>query len=129
MSEEAMTKARSILELDSVRNFTGKAECNYQEINDKGGVVSRAGRVSEVMKRPAEGNSEQVVKKSRVLQPSPSSGFAELRGSDDPANVNMQVGALNEGRRIDYVLQKGPLASLSEYASAMASHVGYWLKS
>jgi len=53
-------------------------------------------------------------------------GFAEFRGSDDPAIVNMHVGALNEGRRIDYVLQEGPLASVSEYVSAIASHFGYW---
>ncbi|XP_065558770.1 phospholipase DDHD2-like isoform X2 [Artemia franciscana] len=53
-------------------------------------------------------------------------GFAEFRGSDDPAIVNMHVGALNEGRRIDYVLQEGPLESVGEYVFAMASHVGYW---
>lgn len=36
------------------------------------------------------------------------------------------VGCLNQGRRIDYVLQEAPLESFNEYVSAIRSHLIYW---
>uniref|UniRef100_A0A5K3EY82 DDHD domain-containing protein n=1 Tax=Mesocestoides corti TaxID=53468 RepID=A0A5K3EY82_MESCO len=33
---------------------------------------------------------------------------------------------LNQGRRIDYVLQEGPLESLNDYLFALSSHAVYW---
>ena len=37
-----------------------------------------------------------------------------------------QVGALNGGRRVDYVLQERPFESLNEYVFAFQSHLCYW---
>ncbi|XP_015113405.1 SEC23-interacting protein isoform X2 [Diachasma alloeum] len=48
---------------------------------------------------------------------------------DDRENergVNLKVGQLNGGRRIDYVLQEAPFEYINEYIFAMTSHVGYW---
>lgn len=42
------------------------------------------------------------------------------------ADLNITVGKLNGGRRIDYVLQEAPLESFNEYISAISSHVCYW---
>ena len=39
---------------------------------------------------------------------------------------NHPIGKLNQGRRIDYVLQHGPIEAINEYIFAFASHVSYW---
>lgn len=46
-----------------------------------------------------------------------SSGGSEMR---------IPVGNLNEGRRIDYVLQEKPYESFNEYIFALQAHVTYW---
>ena len=52
--------------------------------------------------------------------------FSSLESSPDlPAEV-VQVGRLNGGQRIDYVLQEKPIESLNEYLFALSSHVCYW---
>ncbi|THD21595.1 S23IP [Fasciola hepatica] len=43
--------------------------------------------------------------------------------SDGEMNFNSQ---LNQGRRIDYVLQEAPLESFSDYIFALGSHAAYW---
>jgi hypothetical protein len=39
---------------------------------------------------------------------------------------NRPIGKLNQGRRIDYVLQHRPIEVLNDYLFAFASHVSYW---
>jgi len=39
---------------------------------------------------------------------------------------NRPIGKLNQGRRIDYVLQHGPIEAINEYVFAFTSHVSYW---
>lgn len=46
--------------------------------------------------------------------------------SDHPAQM-VEVGRLNGGQRIDYVLQEKPIESLNEYLFALSSHVCYWV--
>ena len=36
------------------------------------------------------------------------------------------VGLLNEGRRIDYVLQERPIESFNDYMFSLTSHGCYW---
>ena len=38
----------------------------------------------------------------------------------------VNIGKLNRGRRVDYVLQESPIESFNEYLFAIASHVCYW---
>ncbi|XP_063981008.1 phospholipase DDHD2 isoform X2 [Diachasmimorpha longicaudata] len=45
---------------------------------------------------------------------------------ENERGVNLKVGQLNGGRRIDYVLQEAPFEYINEYIFAMTSHVGYW---
>ncbi|CAG9759398.1 unnamed protein product [Ceutorhynchus assimilis] len=40
--------------------------------------------------------------------------------------TDIPLGRLNKGRRIDYVLQEGPLEFFNEYIFALTSHVCYW---
>jgi hypothetical protein len=39
---------------------------------------------------------------------------------------NRPIGKLNQGRRIDYVLQHRPIEAINDYLFAFASHVSYW---
>ena len=36
------------------------------------------------------------------------------------------IGELNQGRRVDYVLQEKPIEKLNEYLFALSSHLCYW---
>ena len=36
------------------------------------------------------------------------------------------MGQLNQGRRIDYVLQEKPIESFNDYLFALGSHACYW---
>lgn len=38
----------------------------------------------------------------------------------------INVGMLNGGQRIDYVLQEKPIESFNEYLFALQSHLCYW---
>ena len=40
--------------------------------------------------------------------------------------VEEEVGRLNGGRRVDYVLQEKPIEKLNEYLFALSSHLSYW---
>lgn len=46
--------------------------------------------------------------------------------SADDLDLDVCVGQLNSGRRVDYVLQEAPLESFNEYLFALRSHVCYW---
>ena len=39
---------------------------------------------------------------------------------------SMNFGKLNDGRRVDFVLQENPMESLNEYIFALGSHLCYW---
>ena len=45
---------------------------------------------------------------------------------DDRANVNVVTGNLNQGRRIDYMLQEKEIEAANEYVAALAAHSCYW---
>lgn len=44
----------------------------------------------------------------------------------DPGETDLSLGRLNQGRRIDYVLQEAPLEFFNGYLFALTSHVCYW---
>ena len=39
---------------------------------------------------------------------------------------DVPIGRLNQGQRIDYVLQEKPIEKLNEYLFALSSHLCYW---
>ncbi|CAG4999988.1 unnamed protein product [Parnassius apollo] len=49
----------------------------------------------------------------------------EEPGHDNEVTAEM-LGKLNDGRRIDYVLQEAPIEMINEYLFAMSSHACYW---
>ncbi|GAX11885.1 hypothetical protein FisN_20Lh056 [Fistulifera solaris] len=48
--------------------------------------------------------------------------------SDDPSSTGVKSGALNQGRRIDYMLQEKEIESANEYVAALAAHSSYWIE-
>lgn len=50
--------------------------------------------------------------------------MSEISSTQTEDDVDM--GAINGGRRVDYVLQEAPFESLNEYMFAFASHLCYW---
>ncbi|XP_063372059.1 uncharacterized protein LOC134660243 [Cydia amplana] len=54
----------------------------------------------------------------------------EESSKDEPAQADVtpgeMLGRLNNGRRVDYVLQEAPFEMINEYIFAMSSHVCYW---
>lgn len=53
-------------------------------------------------------------------------GTSQVNDNSETSNLELRVGSLNGGRRIDYVLQEAPLESFNEYIFALSSHVCYW---
>ncbi|MEQ2230949.1 Phospholipase ddhd2 [Ilyodon furcidens] len=52
---------------------------------------------------------------------------AECSGSaEQTEQPEIEMGMLNGGRRIDYVLQEKPIESFNEYLFAIQSHLCYW---
>lgn len=62
--------------------------------------------------------------------PSVPVGLSEEAEPSEPGEqteqAEIQVGMLNAGRRIDYVLQEKPIESFNEYLFAIQSHLCYW---
>uniref|UniRef100_H3DEQ3 DDHD domain containing 2 n=1 Tax=Tetraodon nigroviridis TaxID=99883 RepID=H3DEQ3_TETNG len=46
--------------------------------------------------------------------------------TEQPEQPEVQMGMLNGGRRIDFVLQEKPIESFNEYLFAIQSHLCYW---
>jgi hypothetical protein len=58
------------------------------------------------------------------VEPSVSS-FAD--GPDSSLSQDeVPIGVLNNGRRVDHVLQEKPIEKLNEYLFALSSHLCYW---
>jgi len=43
-----------------------------------------------------------------------------------PQEKDWLGGAINDGRRVDHVLQEKPIEKLNEYLFALSSHACYW---
>lgn len=54
-----------------------------------------------------------------------SSSAADIVDST-PSEEAMPIGLLNNGRRVDHVLQEKPIEKLNEYLFALSSHLCYW---
>lgn len=46
--------------------------------------------------------------------------------AEEKEQPEIKMGMLNEGRRIDFVLQEKPIESFNEYLFAIQSHLCYW---
>ena len=44
------------------------------------------------------------------------------------AHTTVVTGQLNQGRRIDYLLQEKEIEKANEYVAAVAAHLSYWIE-
>ncbi|VDP77522.1 unnamed protein product [Echinostoma caproni] len=76
---------------------------------------------------PNEGHGDDPDESHRLFSqldiPATENEDAGSCSSEGEMNFNSQ---LNQGRRIDYVLQEAPLESFSDYIFALGSHAAYW---
>ncbi|VDM25532.1 unnamed protein product [Hydatigera taeniaeformis] len=62
-----------------------------------------------------------------IGEPPPRSGDdSDTYDDEDDVDKDTFPSQLNRGRRLDYVLQEGPLESLNDYLFALSSHAVYW---
>uniref|UniRef100_S4RBK1 DDHD domain-containing protein n=1 Tax=Petromyzon marinus TaxID=7757 RepID=S4RBK1_PETMA len=76
------------------------------------------------LREVAEQIRQQQQQQDEETQPAKSPEEGEPPPS--PTLTNLRVGALNGGRRVDYVLQEKPIESFNEYLFALQSHLCYW---
>ncbi|NXJ16615.1 DDHD2 Phospholipase, partial [Odontophorus gujanensis] len=69
-------------------------------------------------------SSEGEAEGSAEKQPEPKLEEAPAPAKEDSSLIN--VGKLNGGNRIDYVLQEKPIESFNEYLFALQGHLCYW---
>ncbi|RUS83335.1 hypothetical protein EGW08_008882 [Elysia chlorotica] len=87
-------------------------------------------KFAQAHKSDAKPNSMEQEVKSEMDQMM--SHLVQQHSEDDRASVSsaaeeeIHMGQLNEGSRVDYVLQEGPLESFNDYLFALASHSCYW---
>ncbi|KAJ8706602.1 hypothetical protein PYW07_012680 [Mythimna separata] len=73
---------------------------------------------------PTDGQLEKVVEEE--LEKEQLTEDKEELAREIELSTPDNLGRLNGGRRVDYVLQEAPLEMINEYLFAMSSHVGYW---
>ncbi|XP_013776144.1 phospholipase DDHD2-like [Limulus polyphemus] len=69
---------------------------------------------------------DQVVQEEVDRQRQESDDLESTVSASDVSSEEIQIGQLNGGRRIDYVLQEKPIESFNEYLFALGSHACYW---
>jgi len=80
-----------------------------------GAVYSVAGTLTG---QEAAGVQEQAkVQEERSVSP---------EGSEVEDTTALEASRINQGRRVDHVLQEAPMESFNEYVFALASHLCYW---
>lgn len=52
--------------------------------------------------------------------------FTEKELEPEPKEEKVQIGRLNQGERVDFVLQEKTIEKLNEYLFALSSHLCYW---
>ena len=103
----------------SVGNFVGmpRSNSNLSEINEQLNSNS-------LQQQSNNNNDYQELDSNFALNEDTSTDLY-----DDYTNTNKQIriGSLNNGSRIDYVLQEKPIEFFNQYIFALTSHTSYWL--
>lgn len=80
--------------------------------------------LKNINQRAIEKEVNEVLEKQLKAETEAAEGLAESPDTSiDPA---LQLGKLNQSRRLDYVLQEAPLEFFNEYLFALTAHVCYW---
>ncbi|CAL1526017.1 unnamed protein product, partial [Lymnaea stagnalis] len=115
--KEAVTRYGTDIKQKIIDSF----KSTWNTINDFARAHRNDASKSSTMENEVQSEMDQMM-----------SHIAQQQAEDDRGSVSsmaeeeIHVGQLNEGQRIDYVLQEGPLESFNDYLFALASHSCYW---
>lgn len=89
--------------------------------------------LADSKEEPSKINTEKVSERPQANQAQTSTKTTEQMDSEDTEEKEETIheslcnfGKINNGKRIDYVLQESPIESFNEYLFALASHACYW---
>ncbi|XP_005097689.1 phospholipase DDHD2 isoform X2 [Aplysia californica] len=114
--KEAVTRYGTDIKQKLIDSF----KSTWNSINDFAKAHTTGGKATTMENEVQSGMKEMM------------SHIAQQHSEDDKASVSsmaeeeIHMGQLNEGQRVDYVLQEGPLESFNDYLFALASHSCYW---
>ncbi|KAM6431640.1 triacylglycerol hydrolase DDHD2 isoform 1-T2 [Liasis olivaceus] len=108
------------MSMDLKNNLLGSLRTAWQSFTRTSLPAVEAGATGdEEQELEAEASME---KQAEEKPEEPASSMKEEPASSPPVNV----GLLNGGHRIDYVLQEKPIESFNEYLFALQGHLCYW---
>lgn len=83
---------------------------------------ARAHTTSQALEQEVDKEVDDVISQLTIAEDERAETGSIASSHDEEINM----GQLNEGRRIDYVLQEKPIESFNDYLFALASHGCYW---
>lgn len=89
----------------------------WRTIND----FALAHRTTQTTSDNASAEDEYITQSDDVKDFDDAVSMCSVMGDDD-----YPIGTLNQGKRLDYVLQEKPIESFNEYLFALSSHGCYW---
>ncbi|XP_058050419.1 phospholipase DDHD2 isoform X1 [Ahaetulla prasina] len=105
------------MSMDLKNNLLGSLRTAWQSFTRTSLPAVEAGATGDV-------EQESEAETSMEKQPEEKPEEPTTSAKEDPPPVN--VGLLNGGHRIDYVLQEKPIESFNEYLFALQGHLCYW---
>uniref|UniRef100_A0A8C6VIZ7 DDHD domain containing 2 n=1 Tax=Naja naja TaxID=35670 RepID=A0A8C6VIZ7_NAJNA len=105
------------MSMDLKNNLLGSLRTAWQSFTRTSLPAVEAGATGDV-------EQESEAETSMEKQPEEKPEEPATSAKEDPPPVN--VGLLNGGHRIDYVLQEKPIESFNEYLFALQGHLCYW---
>ncbi|XP_039188918.1 phospholipase DDHD2 isoform X3 [Crotalus tigris] len=105
------------MSMDLKNNLLGSLRTAWQSFTRTSLPAVEAGATGDV-------EQESEAETSMEKQPEEKPEEPTTSAKEDPPPIN--VGLLNGGHRIDYVLQEKPIESFNEYLFALQGHLCYW---
>ncbi|XP_078588288.1 triacylglycerol hydrolase DDHD2-like isoform X1 [Branchiostoma floridae x Branchiostoma japonicum] len=103
---------------DLKRAIIGAAKKGWTSIHD----FARAHSANEDVQADLDSMADNIVQEIKEEE----ERMQVSAAVENPPPEDVQIGKLNRGNRIDYVLQEKPIESFNEYLFALGSHVCYW---
>ncbi|XP_062817188.1 phospholipase DDHD2 isoform X1 [Anolis carolinensis] len=107
------------MSMDLKNNLLGSLRTAWQSFTRTSMLAVEAGTTGET-EHETEAEAEASPEKQNEEKPEEASTSVK----EEPTLIN--VGMLNGGHRIDYVLQEKPIESFNEYLFALQGHLCYW---
>ncbi|KAM8923756.1 SEC23-interacting protein isoform 2-T2 [Pelodytes ibericus] len=115
--KESLTRMGS----DLKHGFISSLRTAWQTLNEFARAHTSSAQLQAELEKVADQIQEEEAKQQEV-----DADKLESPESSREEELSVKIGMLNNGRRIDYVLQEKPIESFNEYLFALQSHLCYW---